>query len=383
MTVEFINTEEHLVQFCNAIANTTWMTVDTEFLREKTYHAQLCLIQVATEDHITCIDPLAIDDLGPLLDLIYDPKITNVFHAARQDLELFYLLKGELPPVIFDTQLAATVLGYGDQIGYGNLVKQCLNVELDKAHSRTDWSKRPLDQAQIEYAADDVRYLRDLYKQLLKELEDKQRLSWLEEDFALLTNPATYQFDPKLIWKKIKGAGRLRGNQLAVIQKLAEWREQKAIQSNRPRRWILKDEVLVDLARLSPTSKDKLKVIRGLEARMIDRQGDALITIITQAKKLDKQDWPIVKKVKPLNNQQDALVDVLMGLVRKYCDDQSIAPTAVTNRKDLERIILGDDNIPLLQGWRNEIVGHHLSDFLAGKLIIGTNSNQLSTQEQG
>jgi ribonuclease D len=383
MTVEFINTQQQLIKFCADIANTSWMTVDTEFLREKTYHAQLCLIQIATDDHIACIDPLTIENLCPLLDLIYNPNITNVFHAARQDLELFYLLKGELPPVIFDTQLAATVLGYGDQIGYGNLVKQCLNVELDKAHSRTDWSKRPLDSAQIEYAADDVRYLRDLYKQLLNELEHKQRLSWLEEDFDQLTNPSTYQIDPQHVWKKIKGAGRLKGNQLAVIQKLADWREQRAIESNRPRRWILKDEVLVDLARLSPSTKEKLRVIRGLEEGTINLHGETLIAIINQAKKMDKNDWPTIKKSQPLTNQQDAVIDVLMGLVRKYCDDQSIAPAAVATRKELERIVLGEDNIALLQGWRNEIVGRHLSDFLNGQLSITSNSNQLSTQEQG
>lgn len=383
MTVEFINTETQLTQFCEAIADTKWMTVDTEFLREKTYHAQLCLIQVATEEHIACIDPLAIKDLNPILDLIYKPDITIVFHAARQDLELFYLLKGALPPTIFDTQLAATVLGYGDQIGYGNLVKKCLKVELHKAHSRTDWTKRPLDDAQLEYAADDVRYLRDLYKLLAKELTDKNRLHWLDEDYANLTDPKNYQFDPDTTWKKIKGAGRLKANQLAVIQKLAEWREQRAIDSNRPRRWILKDEVMVDLARLAPKSTGQLKSIRGLEAGTIDRHGKALLDIISKAKSLPEESWPTIKKTQLLTSQQDAIVDVLMGLLRKHCDDQSIAPIAVASRKDLERIVLGDNSIALVHGWRNEIVGHHLTAFLNGKLSITANSNQLNTQQQG
>lgn len=383
MTVEFINNEAELVTFCQKIAGTTWMTVDTEFLREKTYHAQLCLIQVATDDHIACIDPLTISDLDPLLDLIYSPNIAVVFHAARQDLELFYLLRDALPPNVFDTQLAATVLGYGDQIGYGNLVKKCLNVDLEKAHSRTDWTKRPLDPEQIKYAADDVRYLRDVYKLLLQQLDDKQRLHWLNDDFANLTDPTNYQADPVNIWKKIKGAGRLKGIQLAILQKLAEWREQRAIKSNRPRRWILKDDVLIDLAKLAPDTIDKFSMIRGLEANLIERHGKALLEQIDLAKSSPKEHWPIIKKPQILTSQQDAVVDALMALLRKLCDEQSIAPIAVASRKDIERIVGGDTTAAILQGWRNEIVGHHLQAFLDGKLSITASNSQLNTLEQG
>lgn len=383
MTVKYIDTEAELSAFCQQITDTPWLMVDTEFLREKTYYPQLCLIQVATEDHIACIDPLVLTDLSPILDIIYNPDITIVFHAARQDLELFYLLRDELPSPIFDTQLAATVLGYGDQIGYGNLVKKCLNVDLDKAHSRTDWTKRPLDPAQIEYAADDVRYLRDVYKLLVQQLEQKSRFHWLDDDFANLSSPAAYKPDPENIWKKIKGAGRLKGVQLAVLKELAAWREQRAIKANRPRRWILKDDVLIDLAKLSPESTDKLSLIRGLESRVIERYGNTILDIIKQAKILPKDQWPILKQTKPLSNQQNAIVDALMALLRKFCDAQSIAPVAVASRKEVERMVSGDTNIPLLQGWRKEIVGHHLQDFLDGKLSITANDIQLSTQKQG
>jgi ribonuclease D len=383
MTVQFIDTEADLVSFCQRIADTRWMTVDTEFLREKTYYSQLCLIQVATDDEIACIDPLAIDNLDPILDLIYDPAITVVFHAARQDLELFYTLRGSLPTALFDSQLAATVLGYGDQIGYGNLVKQCTGIELDKAHSRTDWTKRPLDAGQINYAADDVRYLRDVYKHLLQELKDKNRLHWLDEDFASLTNISTYEPDPVNIWKKIKGAGRLKGVQLAILQKLADWREQRAISSNRPRRWILKDEVMIDLAKLAPDSTQKFSVIRGLESGTIERHGKALLESITLAKALPKEAWPTLKKPLALSTQQDATVDALMALMRKFCDEQSIAPAAVASRKELERVVAGDTSVNLLQGWRNEIVGHHIQAFLDGKLSISAANTQLNTLEQG
>ncbi len=380
MTVEYIDTEAELIAFCQKISTSTWMTVDTEFLREKTYSPQLCLIQVATDDHIACIDPLAISDLNPILDLFYNPDITIVFHAARQDLELFYMLRDAPPTNVFDTQIAATILGYGEQIGYGNLVQQCIQVNLDKAHSRTDWTKRPLDQGQIDYAADDVRYLRDVYKILKQQLDEKGRTHWLKEDFAILTNPETYQVDPDVMWRKVKGFGRLKGIQLVVLQYLSAWREKRAISANRPRRWILKDDVLLDLAKLAPESIDKFSMIRGLESSTIKRHGEALLAEIKQAKSVPKEQWPVVKKTQPLSQQQNAIVDALMALLRKFCDEQSISPAAVAARKEVERMVNGETDIPLLQGWRNEIVGHHLKAFIDGKLSITANSIQLTTQ---
>ncbi|OUR65240.1 ribonuclease D [Methylophaga sp. 42_25_T18] len=383
MTVQFIDTPEALTTLCQQLANSDWLAVDTEFLREKTYYPQLCLIQIANEDVIACVDPLALTDLTPLLDILYNPNTTVVFHAARQDLELLYLIKGELPPTLFDTQLAATVLGYGDQIGYANLVKQCIDVDLDKAHSRTDWTKRPLDQAQIDYAADDVRYLRNIYHILKDQLADKDRSHWLDDDFATLSSSATYQSDPENIWRKVKGAGRLKGVQLAVIKQLAAWRENRAVKSNRPRRWMLKDEVMIDLAKIGPESTEKLKLIRGLENNTIERHGKTLLDEIKHAKALPKDAWPKVKKLEPLNNQQDALIDALMSLLRKYCDQQSIAPAAVASRKDIESMVRGETDIPLLHGWRNEIVGHYLDKFLKGQLTITADQQQIHTQTQG
>jgi len=383
MTVQFIDTPEALSTLCQQLTGSPWLAVDTEFLREKTYYPQLCLIQIANEDIIACVDPIAISDLTPLLDILFNPDTTVVFHAARQDLELLYLIRGELPPSLFDTQLAATVLGYGDQIGYANLVKQCIDVDLDKAHSRTDWTKRPLDPAQIDYAADDVRYLRDIYHILKDQLTDKKRTHWLDDDFATLSSPETYQVDPKTIWRKIKGGGRLKGAQLATLQQLASWREDRAIKSNRPRRWIIKDEVMVDLAKLGPESIDKLSLIRGLEKGNIERHGKILIEQITLAKASPKDSWPVVKKLSPLSNQQDAVIDALMSLLRKYCDQQSIAPTAVANRKDIENMVRGETDIPLLHGWRNEIVGHYLAKFLKGQLTITADQQQIHTQTQG
>ena len=383
MTVQFIDTPEDLATLCQQFTNKDWLAVDTEFLREKTYYPQLCLIQIASDDVIACVDPLAISDLTPLLDILYNPDVTVVFHAARQDLELLYMIRGELPPSLFDTQLAATVLGYGDQIGYANLVKQCVDVELDKAHSRTDWTKRPLDPAQIDYAADDVRYLRDVYHILKDQLNDKNRQHWLDDDFATLSSSETYKSNPENIWRKVKGAGRLKGVQLAVLKQLAAWRENRAVKSNRPRRWILKDEIMIDLAKLGPETLDKVKLIRGLENNTIERHGKTLIDEIKLAKALPKESWPVLKKLQPLTNQQDALMDALMSLLRKYCDQQSIAPAAVASRKDIESMVRGETDIPLLQGWRNEIVGHYLEKFLKGQLSITADQQQIHTQSQG
>lgn len=379
MSIRYVESRSDLDDLCQQLAGSPWLAVDTEFHREKTYYPELCLIQVANDDVIACVDPLAIDDLTPLMDLFYNPDTTLVFHAARQDLELFFLLRNALPSNIFDTQLAATVLGYGDQIGYGNLVKQCLNVDLDKAHARTDWRQRPLSTAQIDYAADDVRYLREVYHQLNDKLIETKRLDWLDDDFATLSSVSTYEEDPNSSWLRIKGAGRLKGQQLAVLQQLGAWREQRAVKHNLPRRWIIKDDVMLDLAKLAPSSTDGLKKIRGLEARDIERHGKAIIENIQNGKAIPKEQWPVIKRPTPLTNQQEAMVDALMALLRKCCDEQNITPVAVATRKDVEALIRGEDS-PLAHGWRHEIVGHQLQAFLAGDIQIRASATQLEIQ---
>ena len=237
MSYSYIETPADLSALCEQLKRSDWLTLDTEFIREETYYPQLCLIQVATDDVVACIDPLAIDDLSPLMEVFYDPAITKVLHSARQDLEIFQNLRGRPPENIFDTQIAATLLGQGDQIGYGNLAKAMLGVELDKAHSRTDWAKRPLSPEQLDYAADDVRYLRDIYKQQIQQLQEMGRLQWLDEDFAQLSNPALYEPPIADAWKRLKGLNRLKGVQLAIVRELAQWREELAKERNLPRRW--------------------------------------------------------------------------------------------------------------------------------------------------
>lgn len=381
MTIQYVDSKDSLAALCQQLAGSDWLAIDTEFHREKTYYPELCLIQVANDDLIACIDPLAIDDLNPLLDLFYRDDITLVFHAARQDLELFFMLRQDLPPHVFDTQLAATVLGYGDQIGYGNLVKQCLNVELNKTQTRTDWRQRPLSAEQIDYAADDVRYLCLLYHQLKDKLDETGRSDWLKEDLTALSAVKTYQEDPGRSWQRIKGAGRLKPAQLAILQQLGIWREQRAISHNLPRKWVLKDDVMLDIARFAPSSTDGLRKIRGLEQRDIDRHGKAILQAIEKGKQQPKSEWPVIKRPVPLSNQQEAVVDALMALLRQRCDEQNITPVAVASRKQVEALVRGDDS-DLKQGWRYEVVGQELEAFLDGKLSLSGSHEHLEIEQR-
>ena len=234
MNALYVDTPQALTQLCKQLQHSPWFALDTEFIREKTFYPRLCLLQVANTQHLACIDVLALNDLSPLLDILYDPASTKVLHSAHQDLEIFYHLRGALPTPIFDTQLAATLLGLGEQIGYAALVKTLLKIDLDKSQTRTDWSCRPLDPAQLSYAADDVRYLGQIYQQQRQELEQRQRLDWLTEDFTALCDPARYRVDVDQAWQRIKGQQRLRGVQLAVLRTLAAWREQRASSLDRP-----------------------------------------------------------------------------------------------------------------------------------------------------
>ena len=246
--IPFIDDQRGLATVCATLSQAPWFAIDTEFLREKTYYPKLCLVQVATPDMVACIDPLVLDDITPLLDVIFDQQITKVMHAARQDMEIFYHLRGTVPAPVFDTQIAALLLGLPDQVGYGGLVQELLGVKLHKLHSRTDWSQRPLDGEQLHYAADDVIYLAQAYQLMQEKLWESDRLDWLAGDFQALSDPALYAAHPETAWLRVKGANKLSGAALAALQALAAWREDKAQTLDRPRDWVLRDDVLLDLS---------------------------------------------------------------------------------------------------------------------------------------
>jgi ribonuclease D len=334
----FVDSEAGLAELCDRLRGQPVLALDTEFLREKTYRAQLCLLQVAAEGVIACVDPLALDNLDPLLDIIYDPNVIKVMHSARQDMEIFFDLRGDLPKPLFDSQVAATLLGFGEQVGYANLVKGMLGIELDKMHTRTDWTQRPLDDAQLTYAADDVRYLFKIYHQQVETLKAKERLDWLQEDFDELTNINTYSPPEETLWKRVKGRQKLKGVQLAILSELAVWREDQAKKINRPRRWVLKDDVMVDTSRFAPGDKAGLEKIRGLENKTIQNHGDALLAAIKQGQNSPKESWPKKAEGRRLMPAQDALVDVLMAVLRARGAEHEVSPALLANRKELEEL---------------------------------------------
>ena len=376
----FVNTESGLAELCDKLRGQPVLALDTEFLREKTYYAQLCLLQVAAEGVIACVDPLALN-LDPLLDIIYDPSVVKVMHSARQDMEIFFDLRGDVPRPLFDSQIAATLMGFGEQVGYANLVQQMMGVTLDKMATRTDWSKRPLDEEQVIYAADDVRYLFAIYHQQVELLGSKGRLDWLQDDFDEMSDRTTYAPHPENLWKRVKGAQKLSSPQLAVLRGLAIWREERAQASNRPRRWIFKDEVMVDLARRSPANLADLAKIRGIEERTLDRNGDALLKVIAEAKTTDPEGWPTKTKSQRLNSEQDAVVDLLMAVLRLRGDEHDVSPALLASRKQLETLVMGDEQSPVLHGWRAGLAGNDLQAVLSGektvrvvegKLVVGS-----------
>lgn len=376
----YVDTPAGLLELCAQLRGRPVLAIDTEFMREKTYYAQLCLVQIAAEDIVACVDPLALPDINPLLDLLYDPGVIKVMHAARQDLEIFFDLRGELPRPVFDTQIAATVLGYSDQIGYANLVQQMLGVNLDKTATRTDWSQRPLSPQQLHYAADDVRYLFQVYQHQQQSLAASGRLAWLQADFDELTALDNYAIEPQRLWKKVRGTQKLKGAQLAVLQALAAWREERARKANRPRRWILSDELLSDIARYCPQDSAALEHVRGIEPGFVGRNGAAVLELIATARQSDPATWPVLPGGRRLTLVQEALVDVLMAVLRLRGGEHDVSPALLASRKDLEEVVQGETEVPVLHGWRGAIAGQDLQAILAGRSIIRVIDDRLSIE---
>lgn len=379
-TINYINTPDKLTAVCALIRDSAWLALDTEFLREKTYYPKFCLLQIATPEWVACIDPLALPDLDELFTALENPAIVKVFHSCRQDLEIFYQLRGKLPAPIFDTQVAAPLLGYQDNPGYAMLVSSLLNINLSKAHTRADWSKRPLTEAQIEYAADDVIYLCQIYQIMLQKLAELGRADWLKQDFAELSNPDVYAVDPAKAWLKIKGKNKLSGRQLAIIQAISEWREKMAQQEDRPKSWLLRDELLFDIAKLQPETSADLAAVRGINENVVRRYGKELCQLISVAKNQPPiplhNDGRAAKKTQ----QQEAILDILTALVRIRAEENLLNPSILASRKDLEDLLLleDDNDCPLLHGWRYAMAGEELLGLLKGELLLGIQADKLA-----
>jgi ribonuclease D len=375
----YIDTPDSLSDFCKQISKSDWIALDTEFLREKTYYPKLCLLQIATTETVACIDPLALDDLSPVLDILYDENIIKVMHSGRQDMEIFFNIQGRPPAPVFDTQIAALMLGFADQIGYANLVNEMLGVTLDKLHTRADWSLRPLSADQLKYAADDVVYLADIYLKMTEQLTSAGRLQWLGEDFDRLASPALYGNPPELAWLKVKGGNRLKGSSLAVLQALAQWRETTAQQKDRPKGWILRDDALVDIARHRPTTLQALEKIRGLSEGLVRNSGNNIMKLVGEASTEQPQAFPDTGKRIKLTPDQGAVVDVMMALVRLSGEENKLNPAVLVSRKQLEKLVCGETDIDVMKGWRKRLVGEQLLRLLSGDLNLSVNDGRLVT----
>lgn len=373
----FVDTGPALKAVCRRLEAYAWLAVDTEFHREKTYYPQLCLLQIGTPEFAACIDTLVLKDLHPLFEILYDPGITKVMHAARQDLEIFYHMRGEPPCPVFDTQLAASLLGYPEQIGYAALVSELLGIRLRKAYTRADWTCRPLPAEQMRYAVEDVHYLVEIYHYIDKELRLRGRSDWLKEEFVALTDPALYSNPPECAWQRVSGSEQLHGKELSVLQALAAWREQTARAEDCPRHWLIKDDTLITLARLQPGTGDELKRISGLRSRIAQQYGKQILDLIVQAKlKLPLHPAP-PQRFRRLSPDQEALVDCLMAVVRLRSHEHRLNPTVLISRKELEQLVCGEQDPNRLCGWRRDIIGLDLIALLKGELNLTVDQGKL------
>ena len=376
--MRFVDTPQALTELCQELQSADVIAVDTEFIREKTYYAKLCLIQVASDSVTACVDPLALNNLDELLAILYSPDKLKLFHAAWQDLEIFSDLWEHIPTPVFDTQIAAALLGFSDQIGYANLAEQLLGVQLDKTATRTDWAQRPLSPQQLAYAADDVNYLLQLYPIILQRLTKLGRNNWLEEDFAALTDPTSYAKSADLAWQRVSGHGRLKPRQLAALQRLAAWREQQARQRNKPRKWILSDDILLMLARHLPSDYATLAKVRGLPERLLNQSGEELIAAINAALALADNALPTVSQNERLTPDQECMADTLMAYLRLLAQENQISPASLSTRKEIEKMVRGKRDIPLLHGWRGHLAGEPLLDLMAGKIALTIKNGQVN-----
>lgn len=363
MTHLLVESQAQLEAFCRDIADQNLIAIDTEFFRETTYYAELALVQIAGGEHIACIDVLAFDAREQLAGLLLNPDLGKIFHSCSQDMEVLYQYLGALPVSVLDTQIAAAFLGEADQIGYANLVEQKLALVLDKSQTRTNWLQRPLSSKQLEYAADDVRYLEQLYHMLLAELDSKGRTEWFLQDCATLSTGAE-RFEPDFdsCWKRVRGTQRLSGQQLAIVDQIARWRERLAIEKNLTRRKVLRDEPIVELATSSLTSQEALADMR-LPRDIIQNHSADLYSTILAGASAPAETWPESPAQRP-DAAYKTLLKKLQDFVNQQASTLGIAPSMLCSRKELEKLITGQRSLNVLKGWRQTSLGNDLLGLL-------------------
>lgn len=375
-----IETQEHLAEICAQLAQKPYITIDTEFLRDKTFYSKLCLVQLCAEGmEPVAIDPIEYDlDLTPFNDLMHNENVIKVFHAARQDLEIFYQMNGKIPHPIFDTQVAAMVCGYGDSIAYNKLVTDITGQQLEKNAQFTDWSRRPLTDKQLTYALNDVTYLREVYEHLEARLKKQKRHHWVEQEMDILTSPETYEMPVEEVWKRIK----IRSDKpevLAILRELAIWREELARKKDIPRNRIMKDEALADIAMYMPKDVGGLSRIRNVPKDAVKNHiGETLLKLVKKAQKSDKATWPKVKRGAPFPRDAVPVLEMLKLLLKINSSEAHVAAKLIANVSDLEEMATSDKPQCLaMKGWRFEVFGQDALDLKNGKITLGLKNGKI------
>ncbi|MGE0718985.1 MAG: ribonuclease D [Alphaproteobacteria bacterium] len=363
---------DSLAAFCSRQAAADFIAVDTEFMRDKTYWPQLCLVQVAGPDEAAAIDPLAPGmDLAPLVALMDEPRIVKVFHAARQDIEIFFHMTGRIPEPLFDTQVAAMVCGFGESVSYETLASKLAGARIDKSSRFTDWAQRPLTQRQLTYALSDVTHLRPSYEKIRRRLEKSGRGEWLDEEMNTLLDPGTYRLEPAEAWRRFKvrgGSARF----LAVLKEVAAWRERTAQEKNLPRGRMLRDEAVLEIAAHHPRTVDELARTRGLGKGLAEgRYGGEILEAVARALDLPDADLPKPPPREDTPPGLGPLVELLRVLLKMKCEDAEVAQKLVASADDLERIAASDAaDVPAMHGWRRDIFGQHALALKHGRLAL-------------
>jgi ribonuclease D len=375
----FITSTAELASLCERLGREEFVTVDTEFMREKTYYPELCLVQLAGADEVAVVDAQAKGmDLAPLGALLARPDVVKVFHACRQDVEIFLLLFDAVPANLFDTQVAAMVAGFGDQVGYDALVSALTGGQIDKAHRFSDWSARPLTKAQVDYAAADVTHLRAVYEKLTARLRVDGRMDWVAQEMSTLADPATYRVDPERAWERLK----LRTNnrrQLAIIQAIAGWREREAQRVNIPRQRLVRDEQVPEIAALAPDHAEALSKVRGITMGFAQgKSGQSLLAAIAAAKALPDEQLPRSERSRDTPRASPALVALLKVLLNAVAEQNNVAPRLVASAEDVEAMALDETaENPALQGWRREMFGEDALRLIRGEIALSAQGKRV------
>jgi ribonuclease D len=376
--MDLITTTAELAAVCGRMASHPFVTVDTEFLRETTYYPLLCVAQMASPDEAVVIDALANDiDLGPFFDLMTNEKVVKVFHAARQDIEIVWNMAKKIPRPVVDTQVAAMVLGYGDSISYDQLVQRITGDTLDKSHRFTDWTRRPLSEAQITYALSDVTHLRAVYLRLAEDLDKRKRTDWVEAEMNILTSPETYRMDPERAWERLKSRVR-KPKDLAVMMEIAAWREREAQSRDVPRSRVLKDDALGDISVQAPTSIERLGSLRSLPKGFErSRWGEQIVDAVKRGLARDPKTLPKLDRFRAAPSGA-ATCELLKVLLRMTAERHGVAAKVIATVDDLDRIAADDEaDVPALKGWRRELFGEKALALKHGKLALAVEKGRV------